>query len=77
MGTFIPNLKKVYISGGNLQSLKNQKKIAQCFMDIFGILNDIFCINIEDSGKFRNEPERSTQLGITIHIFVLLSERYI
>ena len=46
-------------------------------MGIFAILNDIFCIKTEDSGKVYNKVEHSVQLGTTIQIFVLLLERYI
>ena len=83
MRPFSPKLKKVYISGENLQSLKNKKKkktknkLVERFMGIFAILNDIFCIKTEDSGKVYNKVEHSVQLGTTIQIFVLLLERYI
>ena len=80
---FSPKLKKVYISGENLQSLKNKtkkktkNKLVESFMGIFAILNDIFCIKTEDSGKVYNKVEHSVQLGIRVQIFVLLLERYI
>ena len=63
---------------GRIKALR--KKLLEHFTAIFGILHDLSVWKIEDSGKFRKKSEESglsTQIGMGIHIFALLSGSYI